>query len=347
MKALKGILFGLVAFALAWTQTNVFLGAFDIDVSTGVKIGISVTSMFVGGGAGSLMVGVNKEIWLPLIMEGFYLMGEWITRSVDMSAFVEYDVINLAEAGVDPDVLINTTTFPIPMAQRTDAYKALTLDTYDSENTVVRNVEAMEVAYDKRASVTRQHQKAIFDKFCLKVAHSWCPNAHSALTPIIAATGADNGDGLKRMKLADILSLQKAFNKARIPQRGRCLLLCSEHLSDLLLEDKDLFKTYANIKEGSVARIYGFDTYVEEATPTFNKTTGVKVAFGAAPAPATDTHSSIAWQEDEVMRADGSVDMFLRANDPEQRGDVIGFEKRALGLPIREKGIGAIYSPAV
>lgn len=342
---IKGLLFGLTAFMLAFTQSTVALGTLGIT-SEGARIGVAIGSMLVGGGAGALHIGVNKEIWLPLVMEGFYSTGDWLTRSVDLSAFVEYDVINLAEAGVDPGVLVNTTSFPIPMAVRTDIHKPLPLDTLDSENTIVRNVEEMETAYDKRASVVRQHQKAIFQKFIEKVAHAWCPSTNTALTPIIAASGGNNGNTLNRLVLADILKLQLAFNKAKVPQRGRVLLLCSQHLNDLLLEDKDLFKTYANLTEGSIARIYGFDVYVDEVTPVFNKTTGVKVAFGAAAAPSTDTHSSIAWQEDEVMRCDGSVDMFVREKDPEQRGDIIGFQKRVLGLPLRDKAIGAIYSPA-
>lgn len=341
----KGLLFGLTAFMLAFTQSTVALGTLGIT-SEGARIGVAIGSMLVGGGTGALHVGVNKEIWLPMILEGFYDLGAWLTRSVDLSAFVEYDVINLADAGVDPDVLVNTSSFPIPMAVRNDIHIPLPLDTLDSTNTIVRNVEEMETAYDKMASVTRQHQKAIFQKFIEKVAHAWCPATNTAATPILAATGGDNGSGLKRLRIVDIIALQKAFNKAKIPQRGRVLLLNSEHLSDLLLEDKDLFKVFASTAEGSIARMYGFDVYTEEVTPTFNKTTGVKTAFGAAAAPSTDTHASIAWQEDEVMRCDGSVDMFSRLKDPEQRGDIVGFQKRVLGLPLRSKGIGAIYSPA-
>ena len=44
------------------------------------------------------------------------------------------------------------------------------------------------------------------------------------------------------------------------------------------------------------------------------------------------------------MRAMGTVDMFAKEKDPEIRGDIIGFQMRALALPIRNKAIGAIYT---
>ena len=45
------------------------------------------------------------------------------------------------------------------------------------------------------------------------------------------------------------------------------------------------------------------------------------------------------------MKADGTVDVFAKYNDPDQKGDVINFQKRFIALPLRSKGLGAIYSP--
>jgi hypothetical protein len=39
--------------------------------------------------------------------------------------------------------------------------------------------------------------------------------------------------------------------------------------------------------------------------------------------------------------------MYERVNDPELRGTVIGFDKRFIALPIRNKGIGAIVASRV
>jgi hypothetical protein len=44
------------------------------------------------------------------------------------------------------------------------------------------------------------------------------------------------------------------------------------------------------------------------------------------------------------MKADGEIYMYIRENDPEQRGTIVGFDKRFIAVPIRNKGIGAIVS---
>ena len=44
------------------------------------------------------------------------------------------------------------------------------------------------------------------------------------------------------------------------------------------------------------------------------------------------------------MKADGQVHLYERFDDPEERGTILGFDKRFIALPIRSKGIGAIVS---
>jgi len=65
--------------------------------------------------------------------------------------------------------------------------------------------------------------------------------------------------------------------------------------------------------------------------PIYNATTLEKKAFGAAPVP-TDGVCSFSFYSDEVMKADGDVFMYLRENDPEQRGSIIGFDKRFVAV---------------
>lgn len=117
------------------------------------------------------------------------------------------------------------------------------------------------------------------------------------------------------------------------------IMLNPLHKSDLMFQDMKLYKDV--ISSGS---IFGLKYFSNSQTPRFNATTGTKVAFQAAPA-GTDTQASVIWSKDEVMRADGSVDVFAKYNDPDQKGDVINFQKRFVALPFRSKVLGAIYSP--
>jgi len=289
------------------------------------------------------MAGINKEIWIEEILEGFYPNWSFLKEARDMSSFVENNTINLAEAGADPNVLVNNSTYPIPFATREDVPIALPLDTYNTEGTVVRRVEEIEAAYDKMQSVVAGHKNALLNELAKKAAHAWAPDADTTETPVIA-TGGDAADGFLKITLDNILALATRFDEMDAPEGSRVLVLHPQHLRQLAGEDKKLFKEFIGTGQGF--DLFGFKTYKYSKTPLFNKSTGVKKAYGAAAAPTTDTIASIAFVNTEVMKAQGTFDMFARLNDPEQAGDIINFMMRALALPLRNKGIGAIYSAA-
>lgn len=289
--------------------------------------------------------GVNKEIWIDTIMEGFYPTADWLNGVVDMSAFVENNTINLADAGVDPNVLINNTSFPIAVAARTDAAIAIALETLDSENTVVRNVEEMEAAYDKRSSVTRQHQSAIYSKARQRAIFNYAPAGDSTYTPVFAASGGTDAETTyKKLALADMTKMSKKFNAFDAPEIGRVAVLTPQHLQNILDENITLYNQYVNLPEGKPLRFAGWDIYSFSKNPVFNKTTLAKKAWGAAAAPTTDSMASVFFCKSEVMKADGTWDMFLTEKDPLQRGDIIGFQKRFIATSIRSKAVGAIVS---
>jgi len=62
---------------------------------------------------GFALAGLLKEVWIGKLMERFYPDGSWLLESEDMTAFVENNVINLADCGIDPVVLVNNTTCDI------------------------------------------------------------------------------------------------------------------------------------------------------------------------------------------------------------------------------------------
>jgi hypothetical protein len=95
---------------------NVVIASFVatvVDVNPLLASGISIAVAFIPRGelSGSLLAGLNKEIWLAEIMEKFYPDWSFLSVVRDLSMFVENNTINLAEAGVDPNVLINNTTY--------------------------------------------------------------------------------------------------------------------------------------------------------------------------------------------------------------------------------------------
>lgn len=285
---------------------------------------------------------LNKEIWISQILEGFYPDDSFLQKPVNYSAFVENDRLHIAAAGIDPKVLVNNTTYPIKSVNRDDSDNEIVLDKFETENTIVRRPDAIEYSYDKLESVIRQHRATLRKSVAMKAIHAYAPASDTTDTPVILTTGLNAG-GRKRMTFADILTLKERFDEAEIPLEERYLVLHPKHVSDLLLEDIELFKDLTNIKDGEPFKFAGFGCFSFAQMPTYKTETMVlkKVPFEEE---KTEQFASVAFYAKEVMKADGDIYMYASEDDPNERATIVGFDKRFVALPIRGKGIGAIVS---
>ena len=289
---------------------------------------------------------LQKQVWTDQIMTGFYPDASFLNYAKDFSALADNDIINMADAGFDPDVLINNTTYPIAIKERADTPLSFELDLFETENTLVKNPEAVELSYDKMETVLYGHRMALQNTTSVKAAHAFAPNSNTVSTPVLRTTGDDNGEGFKRLKIEDILKLKRSFDVLNIPVDSRYLVLDPRHTEDLILYDLKSFKDITDFVNGTPKRFAGFNVLEFTKNPIFDNTTGVKKSFGAV-ATDNDVFSSFAFSSNEVMKADGTIQMYERVNDPELRGTVVGFDKRFIALPIRNKGIGAIVASKI
>lgn len=285
---------------------------------------------------------LEKEVWLNQLMKNFYPETSFLNFTVDFSAFVDNNKLNMAEVGFDPEVMVNNTTYPIEVIERNDNAISIELDLYETKNTLVRKATAVELSYDKLESVIYGHRQALQAMAGAKAAHAFTPNSDSAYTPVITTTG-DIKEGFKRLVPEDILKLKRRFDEWDINPETRILVLHPAHLEDLILYDLKAFKDLTEWKEGRPSRFAGFNVLQFTKNPVFNATTLKKKPFGSAK-ENTDTYCSFAFCSDEVMKADGEANMYSISNDPKERATVIGFDKRFVALPIRNKGIGAIVT---
>ncbi|MBP0904167.1 phage capsid protein [Mariniflexile gromovii] len=288
------------------------------------------------------MATLNKQIWIKQLMKNFYPDPSFLNFVKNFSALVEYDKLTMAEVGVDPNVLINNTTYPIDVLPRVDTPLEITLDLFETENTLVRRPEAIELAYDKLESVLYGHKQSLRTSTARKAAHAFAPANDDTYTPVIACTGEVDANGLKRLTVNDILALKRRYDDLDIPKEDRYLVLDPKHTEDLMLIDLKSFKDITDFKNGVPQRFAGFNMLEFSKNPKYDAATLVKSAFDSV-TPGT-AHSSFAFQKEEVMRADGTVHMYETKDDPKERATIVGFDKRFIALPIRNKGIGAIVS---
>lgn len=288
---------------------------------------------------------LNKQVWVSQIKNGFYPDRSFLEKVLDYSSFVENDSLHFASAGIDPKVLVNNTTYPIKIVGREDEDQEITLDKFETENTIVRRPDAIEYSYDKLESVIKQHRSVLQASTAKKAIHAFAPDSDTNDTPLVLTTGAASGTR-KRMTFEDLLTLKERFDNALVPLEERYIVLHPKHVTDLLMEDIKTFKELTDFKNGEPNRFAGFGIYEFPFMPTFNISgkTATKVKFGSLD---TEHFASVAFCKDEVMKADGEIYMYSRVDDPEERATIVGFDKRFIALPIRGKGIGAIVSDLV
>lgn len=281
---------------------------------------------------------IEKELWTDVLLDQPIQPDDFLSESEDFSQLVEYNKLHLAEAGIEPEVFVDNDTYPVGIVSREDVPHEILLHTLDTKNTVVRNLEKMQASYDKMKSVVKGHANALTRKRRSMAAFNWCPLKDGDHTPVLEATG-ELVNGRRRLTFDDLDRLEARFIDLEVNTEDLRLVLTSEHRNDLKAENRKLYKEY--MRDGKIGK---FKVYDYPHLPYFDVTTGEKQAYGSAKG-TNSSMASIAWVRTEVCRATGTTDTFSRENDPEARGDIIGYQQRFAALPMRNKYIGAIYSP--
>jgi hypothetical protein len=280
----------------------------------------------------SFFEGLGTEVWLADVMEDFYPTNTFLAAARDLSALVDNDKINFAEAGADPAVLKNNTVYPINATVAGDTPKEIVLDYYDTESSIVRNAVAIEQAYDQRMLYIKKHQKALLKKLGIDAAWAYAPQVNNATNPVLSLAANDS-------VIDGVIDLQRAYNDLDDDGTNRNLVLCPAHMAKIAKEDKALYKNIM-AKPGDVYMSFKIWSYSKN--PIYVTATNQKAALGTAFVPGTHKLASFSFLGDEVMKALGTFKFFSNLNDPAQKGDVFNYQMRGLVASMRGKYSGAI-----
>jgi hypothetical protein len=302
--------------------------------ATGIGMVMSFAPMPMG-----LRVGVLTEVWTGELIKALRsgLEGSWLDGVPDQSSVVNNDVIHLVDVGADPTVLINNTTYPIDIEELKDGDKAISLDKFQTKATPVTDDELYALSYDKMSRVKESHSNAINDAKFRKAAHALCAKQNSKTTPVLTATGAADENGRKRLTMADIVEMKRALDKLKVPAENRRLVLCPDHVNDLLLTDQNFREQYnVDRATGKVGKVYGFDVYEYADNPIYTAK-GVKKDVGAT-ADAGEYQCSFAFYTPRVFKATGSTKMYYSeaSTDPQNQRNLIDFRHYFIVLPKKE-----------
>lgn len=327
--------------------------AVGVPASAGATTAVGVSAL-----AGNFMPkgvacsGVLTEIWTGELIKSLRAgdIATFLDGIPDYSQYAENDVIHMIDVGGDPDVLINNTTYPIAVQEISDVDAVFSLDKFQTKATPVTDDELYASSYDKMSSLKERHADAIKVSKYAKAIHALAPDKGTAKTPVLKTTGeiVDGGEtGRRRLRVADIIALKDAFDKAQIPLQGRRLVLCSDHVNDLLLTDQKFKDQYYNYTTGKISNLYSFEVFEYCANPVY-KVDGTKVEFGTA-AGVNEFQASVAFYTKRTFKASGSTTMYYSEakTDPLNQHSLVNFRHYFIVLPKKKDAMAAIMSDYV
>ena len=282
---------------------------------------------------GVAMTGLQTEVWIAGIKENPVPNNSFIYQSVDLSQYVEHNKLHLAEAGVEPAVhedYFATANNPLPVTDITDIGNEVVLHTYSTEQTRHRELQEVELAYDKRSSVIQRHRISLAKNIGKRAAYAWAPKQDGAGNKVCNLSASDS--------VIDAIIDLKQFMEENDILEGINICFTPEHFARIRKEDKRLYKDILN--EG---QMYGLKVFQYSQNPLYTSA-GVKKPFGATK-DNTDKRASFMWVTDEVFRCFGDVEMYATLRDSGLQADTISFAQRALVGVIRArtpKYLGAI-----
>lgn len=336
MKQITRILFATMVNIIIGATLGILLGV-DANLCAAAMVAVGMVMSFVPKAENALRAGVYAEVWTGELVKTLreFLAGSWLDGVPDQSSIVNNDVIHLVDVGVDPDVIINNTTYPIPLQALDDKDIAIGLDKFQTKVTPITDDELYAITYDKMSRVKESHANAINDAKFKKAAHALCATSHTKTTPVLSTSGErDETTGRLKMTVNDLVEMKRAMDNLKVPTENRRLVLCPDHVNDLLLTDQKFREQY-NIDRntGKVGNLYGFEIYEYGCNPVYDQS-GKKKDVDAT-VGAGEFQCSFAFYTPRVFKATGSTKMYYSeaATDPEYQRNKINFRHYFICMP--------------
>jgi len=299
-------------------------------------------------------MGLQKEVWVQSIQEVLFQNQEFISNSIDHSAFVDNAIVHLPQSGASPAVVANRAVFPATIAERTDTVKDYSLINFSTDPIRLRNLDEIQTSYQKRTSILSQHTGVLNETIGNYAANAWGVDTAAR---VVKTTGAAAGDALApgatgtrlTADKADVRQLARIFDKDNVSNANRYLMMPVDMYYQLFGDTTLLSRDYmerSSQEMGVINELYGFKIMVR---PTVNAYDAgfAKKAIGAATA-ATDNLGAIAWQKDAVSNALGNIRVYANENVAEHYGSIFSAEVEHAAAILRsdEKGVASLVQTA-
>ncbi|MFW6272359.1 MAG: hypothetical protein ACOC2U_01100 [bacterium] len=289
------------------------------------------------------MSALHTQIWLNTIEETLKSDWEILTRlAKNDNINLYYNGINrkvvIPNAGADPVVTKNNSSFPLNISGRTDTTVEYDVDAFRAQPTRVLREDALSVSYDKISSIVESMFGALGEAGKYDVFSRWI-HEDQAKVEFTGTTG---------LEIADILKAKAELDKQKVPATNRILLLNAEHANQLLttMLTKDSNIAF-NDNDGMMILnrpLFGFQVVQLPFVVEFASGTTTPVAYDEIGAE-NNIPVSLAYHRDLVSVAKADSYIFYNEGDAAQFGDIMSGEAYFGGKYRRNdfKGVVQIY----
>lgn len=296
---------------------------------------------------------VQTEVWVRDIKEVLFAQNnEFLRASVNHDAFVVNETVHVPQAGSLPGAVKNRTTFPAPVIDRTDTTLDYVLESFSVDPVRIGRIEEVQISYQKRQSVMKQHLNILMDIIAREGIFNWASDNAANQVRTTGATSTINlppgaTGSRKKLTVQDLAQLTQVMDDQNVPDNGRWLMLPSKMYQEFftiteLIRDDIIGKV--TLPSGVLNKILNFNI-IKRSSNTVVKydNSGVpqRKAVGAASA-SDDNFGAIAWHVDFVATALGNIELFEDFKSATMYGTVISADVLSKTTKLRTDEAGIV-----
>ena len=304
---------------------------------------------------------LDKQLWLTTIQEQLFKNDSFLnTVGVDHSGYVNNITVHIPQAGANPTITKNQSTFPTAATSRTDADLTYNVDMYYSAPVRIGADETAFISYDKRASVLNATLQTMRNAIGNNTLYKWAAAAALAGSQV-KTTGSAVSTALApsatstrlAIKLADFFSAAQILDSQNLNPGDERYCIMPVALYYQMMADTNIskFLEYGGASSvavgGRVPMIAGMKILTRSSVVVYDNTaTGVLKTVGDSGTPTspatTDNLACLCVSSSYVSRAIGGINVYTNNSDPLYYGDIVSTSVPFGASQMRTSGEGVV-----
>lgn len=280
-----------------------------------------------------------KELWLGTIQEQLFKNDEFLnTVGQDHSAYVTNTTVHVPQAGANPTISKNLSSFPASIGSRTDVDLTYSMNLYYSEPIRVGIDETQYLSYDKRSSVLASHLKKLRNVIGNNTLYSW---AAAGAANIVETSGSAVGTALapsatgnrNAITLADFRSASAILDAQDLnPADDRYAIIPAalywQLMGDTAIQKHLEWGGSPTSPTGKLPMVAGIKLIMRSSVAVYDNTATPVIKTvndeGTPTSPAsTDNLGCLVISSSYVSKALGDIKVFANDNVAEYYGDIL------------------------